>query len=165
MKGSNKWGEKKGSEEKKKKQERVFFSSKHSKTAPNLQKLKIPSVSECPDLERLAPPRSALLRLAPPCNASSRLLRAKRATREAADRLGRFPAASLRSALRRARKHAFENTDLPKFYNIVSRLLKKPGGVFTVCCYNDIEVGPTFDPIMKRFHDTTLPFWDKISTI
>ncbi|KAH0988604.1 hypothetical protein GBA52_000087 [Prunus armeniaca] len=51
--------------------------------------------------------------------------------------------------------------DLPKFYNLVSRVLKKPGGVFAVWCYNDIEVDPTFDPIMKRFHDTTLPFWDK----
>ncbi|CAB4267908.1 unnamed protein product [Prunus armeniaca] len=51
--------------------------------------------------------------------------------------------------------------DLPKFYNLVSRVLKKPGGVFAVWCYNDIEVDPTFNPIMKRFHDTTLPFWDK----
>ncbi|XP_021824703.1 putative methyltransferase DDB_G0268948 [Prunus avium] len=51
--------------------------------------------------------------------------------------------------------------DLPKLYNLVSRVLKKPGGVFAVWCYNDIEVDPTFDPIMKRFHDTTLPFWDK----
>ncbi|KAI5323066.1 hypothetical protein L3X38_032138 [Prunus dulcis] len=38
----------------------------------------------------------ASLRLAPPCNASLRLPRAKRATRETADLLGRFPAASLR---------------------------------------------------------------------
>ncbi|TQD70475.1 hypothetical protein C1H46_043991 [Malus baccata] len=50
---------------------------------------------------------------------------------------------------------------LPKFYNLVSRLLRKPGGVLAVWCYNDIEVCPEFDPIMKRFHDTTLPFWDR----
>ncbi|KAM1470699.1 hypothetical protein ACFX1Q_041198 [Malus domestica] len=51
--------------------------------------------------------------------------------------------------------------DLPKFYNLVPRLLRKPGGVLAVWCYNDIEVCPEFDPIMKRFHDTTLPFWDR----
>ncbi|ONI12385.1 hypothetical protein PRUPE_4G160700 [Prunus persica] len=50
--------------------------------------------------------------------------------------------------------------DLPKFYNLVSRLLKKPGGVLAVWTYSGIEVSPTFDPVMKRFHDTTLPFQD-----
>ncbi|KAH7520929.1 hypothetical protein FEM48_Zijuj08G0197900 [Ziziphus jujuba var. spinosa] len=50
--------------------------------------------------------------------------------------------------------------DLPSFYSLVSRVLHKPGGLFAVWCYNDIEVSPAFDPIMKKFHDTTLPFWD-----
>ncbi|BFG29008.1 hypothetical protein CerSpe_152820 [Prunus speciosa] len=51
--------------------------------------------------------------------------------------------------------------DLPKFYNLVSRVLKKPGGVLAVWTYGGgIEVSPTFDPVMKRFHDTTLPFCD-----
>uniref|UniRef100_A0A5B7B2P0 Methyltransferase type 11 domain-containing protein n=1 Tax=Davidia involucrata TaxID=16924 RepID=A0A5B7B2P0_DAVIN len=50
--------------------------------------------------------------------------------------------------------------DLPRFYSIVTRLLRKPGGIFAVWGYNDITVSPTFDPVMKRFHDTTLPFWD-----
>ena len=45
--------------------------------------------------------------------------------------------------------------DLPKFYSLVTRLKRKPGGVLAVWCYNDITVSPTFDPVMKRFHDTT----------
>ncbi|XP_057492379.1 uncharacterized protein LOC130777958 [Actinidia eriantha] len=49
--------------------------------------------------------------------------------------------------------------DFPRFYSIVTRLLRKPGGVFAVWGYNDIVVSPIFDPVMKRFHDTTLPFW------
>ncbi|EOX92621.1 hypothetical protein QUC31_003730 [Theobroma cacao] len=50
--------------------------------------------------------------------------------------------------------------DLPKFYSLVTRVLRKPGGVLAVWGYNDIAVSPTFDPVMKRFHDTTLPFWN-----
>ncbi|MBA0831469.1 hypothetical protein Goarm_015935 [Gossypium armourianum] len=50
--------------------------------------------------------------------------------------------------------------DLPKFYSLVTRLLRKPGGIVAVWCYNDIAVSPTFDPVMKRFHDTTLPYWN-----
>lgn len=49
--------------------------------------------------------------------------------------------------------------DLPKFYSTVTRLLRKPGGVIAVWCYNDITVSPEFDSAMKRFHDTTLPYW------
>ncbi|PQQ00873.1 putative methyltransferase [Prunus yedoensis var. nudiflora] len=41
--------------------------------------------------------------------------------------------------------------DLPKFYNLVSRVLKKPEGVLAVWTYSGIEVSPTFDPVMKRF--------------
>ncbi|KAH1080602.1 hypothetical protein J1N35_020363 [Gossypium stocksii] len=50
--------------------------------------------------------------------------------------------------------------DLPKFYSVVTRLLRKPGGIVAVWCYNDITVSPTFDPVMKRFHDTTLLYWN-----
>ncbi|XP_030941036.1 uncharacterized protein LOC126703232 [Quercus robur] len=50
--------------------------------------------------------------------------------------------------------------DLPKFYSLVTHLLRKPGGVIAVWGYNDIVVSPIFDPIMKRFHDTTLPYWN-----
>lgn len=50
--------------------------------------------------------------------------------------------------------------DLPSFYSTVTRVLRKPGGVIAVWCYNDIEVDPNFDTIMKKFHDTTLPYWN-----
>ena len=50
--------------------------------------------------------------------------------------------------------------DLPKFYSLVTHLLRKPGGVIAVWGYNDIVVSPIFDPIMKRFHNTTLPYWN-----
>ncbi|XP_030937430.1 putative methyltransferase DDB_G0268948 [Quercus lobata] len=53
--------------------------------------------------------------------------------------------------------HWFE---LPKFYSIVTRLLRKPGGVIAIWGYNDMEVSPTFDPVMKRVRETTLPFYD-----
>ncbi|CAN0907428.1 Putative methyltransferase DDB_G0268948 [Linum grandiflorum] len=49
--------------------------------------------------------------------------------------------------------------DLPKFYSVVSRVLRKPGGVIAVWCYNDLVVSPEFDAVFKKFHDTTLPFW------
>ncbi|XAR62382.1 Trans-aconitate 3-methyltransferase [Bertholletia excelsa] len=46
--------------------------------------------------------------------------------------------------------------DLPQFYSIVTRLLRKPGGLIAVWGYNDIVVNPKLDAVMKRFHDTTL---------
>ncbi|KAJ6991061.1 LOW QUALITY PROTEIN: hypothetical protein NC653_019317 [Populus alba x Populus x berolinensis] len=49
--------------------------------------------------------------------------------------------------------------DLPKFYSLVERLLRKPGGLLAVWCYNDAAVSPAFDSAFKRFHDSTLPFW------
>ncbi|KAB5548241.1 hypothetical protein DKX38_011647 [Salix brachista] len=49
--------------------------------------------------------------------------------------------------------------DLPKFYSLVARLLRKPGGVLAVWCYNGAVVSPAFDSAFKRFHDSTLPFW------
>ena len=53
--------------------------------------------------------------------------------------------------------HWFE---LPKFYSLVTRLLRKPGGVIAVWRYYEIAVSPIFDPITKRFHDSTLPYWN-----
>ncbi|XVE62349.1 hypothetical protein DITRI_Ditri06bG0111000 [Diplodiscus trichospermus] len=50
--------------------------------------------------------------------------------------------------------------DLPKFYSLVTRVLRKPGGVLAIWCYNDMAISPTFDPVMKRFYDTTLPYWN-----
>ncbi|KAL1822927.1 hypothetical protein ACET3Z_009705 [Daucus carota] len=51
--------------------------------------------------------------------------------------------------------------DLPKFYSIVTRVLRKPGGLFAVWGYKDIFVSPTFDPVMKRFRDTVHPYWNQ----
>ena len=53
--------------------------------------------------------------------------------------------------------HWFE---LPKFYSLVTRLLRKPGGVIAVWGHYEIAVSPIFDPITKRFHDSTLPYWN-----
>ncbi|KAK4747203.1 hypothetical protein SAY87_026240 [Trapa incisa] len=50
--------------------------------------------------------------------------------------------------------------NLPSFYSIAARVLRKPGGVIAVWCYNDIVVDPNFDVIFKRFHGTTLPYWN-----
>ncbi|OWM91477.1 hypothetical protein CDL15_Pgr017395 [Punica granatum] len=49
--------------------------------------------------------------------------------------------------------------DLPMFYSLVDRLLRKPGGLVAVWTYQGFEVSPTFDPILKRFTDTTMPYW------
>ena len=42
----------------------------------------------------------------------------------------------------------------------MTRLLRKPGGIIVVWGYSDIVVSPIFDPVMKHFHDTTLPYWN-----
>ncbi|XP_048335700.2 uncharacterized protein LOC125423904 [Ziziphus jujuba] len=53
--------------------------------------------------------------------------------------------------------------DLPSFYSLVSRLLRKPGGLFAVWCYNGMRVSPTFDPLVMKFYETTIPFWNSDS--
>ncbi|XP_057492324.1 uncharacterized protein LOC130777902 [Actinidia eriantha] len=50
--------------------------------------------------------------------------------------------------------------DLPRFYSIVTRLLRKPRGVVAVWGYRGMVVSPTFDALAKHFHETTLPFWN-----
>ena len=55
--------------------------------------------------------------------------------------------------------------DLPKFYALASRLLRKPGGIIAVWCYRSLSVSPTFDAAMKAFSVTTLPFWDANANI
>lgn len=50
--------------------------------------------------------------------------------------------------------------DLPKFYSLVNRVLRRPGGVIAVWGYQAIQVSPTFDLILKKFLDTTLPYWN-----
>lgn len=48
--------------------------------------------------------------------------------------------------------------DLPRFYSLVARLLRKPGGVVAVWTYFHLAVSPIFDLLIKRFHDSCLPF-------
>lgn len=48
--------------------------------------------------------------------------------------------------------------DLPAFYGVARRLLRKPGGVIAVWGYN-YRVSPVED-MMARFLHTTLPYWD-----
>ncbi|KAF8377084.1 hypothetical protein HHK36_030457 [Tetracentron sinense] len=50
--------------------------------------------------------------------------------------------------------------DLPNFYSIVTRLLRKPGGILAVWGYNDSAISPAIDSALKRFRETTLPFRD-----
>lgn len=49
--------------------------------------------------------------------------------------------------------------DLPRFYSVATRLLRKPGGIIAVWGYNDVIVSPEFDAVQYRLHATTLPFW------
>ncbi|XXG60727.1 hypothetical protein AAC387_Pa04g2564 [Persea americana] len=51
--------------------------------------------------------------------------------------------------------------DLPSFYSVVNRILRKPGGLLAVWGYNgSISIDPTFDSLMERFNITTRPFWN-----
>ncbi|KAJ8618804.1 hypothetical protein MRB53_014990 [Persea americana] len=50
--------------------------------------------------------------------------------------------------------------DLPSFYSLVTRLLRKPGGLLAVWVYSEVTVNPTFDSLMKQFYETSLPFWN-----
>ncbi|KAF8019148.1 hypothetical protein BT93_H3894 [Corymbia citriodora subsp. variegata] len=50
--------------------------------------------------------------------------------------------------------------DLPKFYSLVSRVIRRPGGMIAVWGYQAIQVSPSFDPILKKFLDATLPYWN-----
>ncbi|OQU87082.1 hypothetical protein SORBI_3003G202500 [Sorghum bicolor] len=48
--------------------------------------------------------------------------------------------------------------DLPAFYGVACRVLRRPGGVIAVWGYN-YRMSPVED-MMARFFDTTLPYWD-----
>ncbi|KAI3706197.1 hypothetical protein L6452_23778 [Arctium lappa] len=50
--------------------------------------------------------------------------------------------------------------DLPRFYSVINRVLRKPDGVFAVWGYNDFVITPEIDAALKRFHDTTIPYWN-----
>ncbi|KAM3304758.1 putative methyltransferase DDB [Capsicum chacoense] len=49
--------------------------------------------------------------------------------------------------------------DLPRFYSIANRVLRKPGGIIAVWSYAMMSVSPEFDQKMKSFLDSTQPYW------
>ncbi|XP_022985067.1 putative methyltransferase DDB_G0268948 [Cucurbita maxima] len=51
--------------------------------------------------------------------------------------------------------------DLPKFYAVASRLLRKPGGIIAVWGYYYISLNDAFNAAMNRLTEATLPFWDQ----
>lgn len=51
--------------------------------------------------------------------------------------------------------------DLSNFYPLVTRLLRKPGGVIAVWGYKGPTVSPAVDSLTHRFYHTTLPFWNE----
>lgn len=50
--------------------------------------------------------------------------------------------------------------DLPRFYSVVTRLLRKPGGIIAVWGYKFAEVSPTFDEAIRHWFQTALPYWN-----
>ena len=48
--------------------------------------------------------------------------------------------------------------DLPMFYSVVNRVLRKPGGVVAVWSYYLPEVNPEFDALSRRIFFSALPF-------
>ncbi|KAI4378823.1 hypothetical protein MLD38_016252 [Melastoma candidum] len=49
--------------------------------------------------------------------------------------------------------------DLPKFYALAKRVLRKPGGVIAVWGYNRMEVNPEFEKVEARLHKAVTEFW------
>ncbi|GKE15246.1 putative methyltransferase [Tanacetum coccineum] len=45
-----------------------------------------------------------------------------------------------------------------RFYSVINRVLKQHG-VFAMWGYNDFDITPDIDAALKRFHDTTFPYW------
>lgn len=50
--------------------------------------------------------------------------------------------------------------DLSRFYSVVSRLLRNPGGVLAVWTYGGFEVCPVFDEAFNRFSKSMVPYFD-----
>ncbi|KAJ6908251.1 hypothetical protein NC651_018631 [Populus alba x Populus x berolinensis] len=48
--------------------------------------------------------------------------------------------------------------DLDRFYPIVKRVLRKPGGIIAVWCYGSMEFSPEIDGILRRFFELGIPF-------
>lgn len=50
--------------------------------------------------------------------------------------------------------------DLPRFYAIAKRVLRKPGGIIAVWSYStDMAVSPEFDSVMAPFTEKALPYF------
>lgn len=50
--------------------------------------------------------------------------------------------------------------DIPKFYSVVTRVLRKPGGVIAVWGYSDvIGVNPEVDALQIRYRESAMPYW------
>ncbi|KAG6768519.1 hypothetical protein POTOM_027440 [Populus tomentosa] len=48
--------------------------------------------------------------------------------------------------------------DLDRFYPIVKRVLRKPGGIIAVWCYGSMEFSPEIDGILGKFFELGIPF-------
>ncbi|XP_010527093.1 PREDICTED: probable S-adenosylmethionine-dependent methyltransferase CRG1 [Tarenaya hassleriana] len=48
--------------------------------------------------------------------------------------------------------------NLEKFYNVVRRVLRKPGGVIAVWVFNEISISSAVDKVFRRISDSTIPF-------
>ncbi|CAK7354738.1 unnamed protein product [Dovyalis caffra] len=48
--------------------------------------------------------------------------------------------------------------DLEKFYPIVKRVLRKPGGIFAVWCYSEMNFSPEMDLLLRIQFERTFPF-------
>ncbi|KAI4385775.1 hypothetical protein MLD38_003769 [Melastoma candidum] len=50
--------------------------------------------------------------------------------------------------------------NLPKFYAVVNRVLRRPGGVIAVWTYTDkVEVNPEVGKLLERFRESIIPYW------
>lgn len=50
--------------------------------------------------------------------------------------------------------------DLPKFYSVAARVLKKPGGVIAAWSYSDLAtVSPEFEAVLMKFRQSILKYW------
>ncbi|KAK9085771.1 hypothetical protein Sjap_026182 [Stephania japonica] len=54
--------------------------------------------------------------------------------------------------------------DLPRFYSIVKRVLRKPGGIIAVWAYRPPTIDdapPSLELIVKRLYENSLPYWHR----
>ncbi|XP_031373500.1 putative methyltransferase DDB_G0268948 [Punica granatum] len=50
--------------------------------------------------------------------------------------------------------------DIPKFYSVVNRVLRKPGGLIAIWGYSDIiGVNPELDALQIRYRESAMPYW------